>query len=124
MIYLDTHVVVWLYAGLVRKLSQIAKNLIRRNDLLISPMVRLELSFLYEIGKIKASPQTVLAELETSIGLQEAKRDFRDVIRHARHLSWTRDPVDRIITAYAALDERMLLTSDREIRQHYKNARW
>ncbi|MCB8766407.1 hypothetical protein [Planktothrix agardhii] len=40
MIYLDTHVVVWLYAGLTDKLSNLAKSLINTHDLYISPMVR------------------------------------------------------------------------------------
>jgi len=41
LIYLDTHVVVWLYAGLVGKLSQPVKDLINDNELCISPVVRL-----------------------------------------------------------------------------------
>ena len=51
-IYLDSHVVVWLSAGQVNKLSAIAKTQIDENDLLISPMVLLELKFLHEIGRI------------------------------------------------------------------------
>ncbi|WP_230458629.1 PIN domain-containing protein [Microcystis aeruginosa] len=54
MIYLDTHIVVWLYAGLTAKLSDCAKHLINENELYISPIVRLELQYLYEIGRIIA----------------------------------------------------------------------
>ncbi len=52
LIYLDTHIVVWLYAGLTAKLSDCAKHLINENELYISPIVRLELQYLYEIGRI------------------------------------------------------------------------
>ena len=46
-IYLDTHVVVWLYAGETSKLSQAAEELINTNDLLISPIVLLEMNYLF-----------------------------------------------------------------------------
>jgi len=56
LIYLDTHIVVWLYAGLSDRFSDLAKSLIDSHDLYISPMVRLELKYLNEIGRITASP--------------------------------------------------------------------
>ena len=52
MIYLDTHVVVWLYAGLIERVSQKARDLISAQDLAISPMVSLELAYLQETGRI------------------------------------------------------------------------
>lgn len=55
MIYLDTHVVVWLYAGLTAKLSDLAKLLINKHELYISPIVRLELQYLYEIDGLLIS---------------------------------------------------------------------
>ena len=39
MIYLDTHVVVWLYAGRTDLFPPLAKSQIDGNDLLISPLV-------------------------------------------------------------------------------------
>ena len=39
MIYLDTHVVVWLYAGLTTRLTPTARDLLNASDLAISPMV-------------------------------------------------------------------------------------
>jgi PIN domain nuclease of toxin-antitoxin system len=53
VIYLDTHAVVWLYDDTDKKFSNKAKEEIRNNDLSISQMVRLELQYLYEIGRIK-----------------------------------------------------------------------
>ena len=49
MIYLDTHIVVWLYAGKVEKLSEPAKELINDHEVLISPVVRWELKYWFEI---------------------------------------------------------------------------
>jgi len=47
-IYLDTHVVVWLYSGELSLLSEKACQLIEENELLISPLVLLELQYLFE----------------------------------------------------------------------------
>ena len=97
MIYLDTHVVAWLYAGKRDKLSETAFSLICENDLLISPIVRLELQYLHEIGRTKAVPQDVLSELEQAIGLELCQRPFTAIIHKAESFTWTRDPFDRII---------------------------
>ena len=48
MIYLDTHVVAWLYAGLVDHMNSALLKIINRERLLISPMVVLELEYLFE----------------------------------------------------------------------------
>lgn len=70
MIYLDTHVVVWLYSGLTDKLSELAKSLINDNEIYISAIVRLELQYLYEIKRITHQPDTIIAELSEQIELQ------------------------------------------------------
>jgi len=48
---LDMHVVAWLYAGLVEQLSDTARELVERCDLIVSPTVELELTYLHEIGR-------------------------------------------------------------------------
>ncbi len=48
VIYLDTHVVVWLFSGRTELLSSRAVNAIENHDLLISPIVSLELQYLYK----------------------------------------------------------------------------
>jgi len=63
VIYLDTHIVVWLYAGLTEKLTEPAKSAIETSQVLISQMVRLELQYLYEIERIKVGPSTILNSL-------------------------------------------------------------
>jgi len=58
VIYLDSHIVVWLYTGLTQKLSNLAKELINNNEIFISPIVRLELQYLYEIGRVTEKIQS------------------------------------------------------------------
>ena len=54
MTYLDTHVVAWLYAGEFGKLSKAAAERIHEDNPFISPVVVLELQYLYDIGRAKA----------------------------------------------------------------------
>ena len=57
MIFLDTHVLVWLYEGLIEKFPKTIQNKLNSLELFISPMVELELDFLHEIGRINESGQ-------------------------------------------------------------------
>jgi len=125
MIYLDTHVVVWLYAFAAQKLSERALELIEESpQVLISPMVLLELEFLHEIGKIAVLPRIIHEYLAERIALEICGRDFQEVVRGALRQSWTRDPFDRMITAQAALGNNILITKDRLIRDRYPQAIW
>ena len=69
-VYLDTHVVVWLFPGEVDKISNKAIDLIEECELLISPMVVLELEFLYEIGRLKYQHHEILSSLSETIDLK------------------------------------------------------
>ena len=124
MIYLDTHVVVWLYAGLTDKLSETAKSLINENDILISPICRLELQYLHEIGRISAGPEVIIPALSKQIGLRVCDKEFDVITALACTLKWTRDPFDRIIAANAGLQENVLLTKDQTILGNYDSAVW
>ncbi len=124
MIYLDTHVVVWLYAGDKRKLSKDGAMLINDNELLISPIIQLELQYLLEIKRITKSANTILKDLSKRIGLKTCQKPFEDVIKESLKQDWTRDPFDRIIVAQAALDKTQLLTKDNTMLANYKNACW
>ena len=53
-----------------------------------------------------------------------AKTPLVDVVSVASALTWTRDPFDRLIVATAAADSAPLLTRDKLIRRHYRNASW
>jgi PIN domain nuclease of toxin-antitoxin system len=124
VIYLDTHVVVWLYHKDRDRFSPETQKLIDKEDLYISPMVELELEFLYEIDRINVNAATILDYLKDKTGLKICEKSFPPVIRKSIDTKWTRDPFDRIITAQAAIDDSILVTKDIRIRKHYSKAVW
>ena len=124
MIYLDTHVLVWLHAGLVERFSKCAHALINDNDIYISAVVSLELQYFYEIKKIKSSAREIVTDLSERIGVDICTQSFSLIISGAMKMNWTRDPFDRIITANAGIDQNILLTKDRNIAEHYAHAVW
>lgn len=124
MIYLDTHVVVWLYSGLTDKLSSTAVELLNEHDIRISPIVRLELHYLHEIQRLSAEADKIIADLSSRIGLQLCDKPFNRIIGQALTLGWTRDSFDRIIVAHAGLNDNLLLSKDETILANYANGRW
>ena len=124
MIYLDTHVIIWLYFGKSELLTRKAKELINEHDIYISPILQLELQYLLEIDKIKVSAKKIIETLKKDIDLKICSLDFHHVIQESLTCHWTRDPFDRIIVAQAAFNKNILLTKDRKIQKHYKLAQW
>jgi PIN domain nuclease of toxin-antitoxin system len=124
LIYLDTHVVVWLYAGQTTIFSQSIQELINRNDIYISPIVRLELQYLFETNRITDKPNSIISDLSSRIGLQVDGEPFDKVINVALAIPWTRDPFDRIIVANASLNNHILVTKDRAILANFSLAKW
>ncbi len=124
MIYLDTHVVVWLYAGLTEKFSEDARELINNHEITISPIVRMELQYFYEIQRVADDAQTMVTDLTNRIGLQICDKPFDLVVTKALAFRGTRDPLDRLIVAHAALNDIVLLSKDRRILENYAHARW
>lgn len=124
MIFLDTHVVVWLYAGCLKKLSKAAVEQIENNELFISQLVRLELQYLFEIGRITVTPETIIKSLNKSIGLKISLMKTEQVFDQAIEYGWTRDVFDRLITAEADASGFVLITKDEKIRANYEKAVW
>ncbi|MBW4556439.1 MAG: PIN domain-containing protein [Trichormus sp. ATA11-4-KO1] len=124
MIYLDTHVVVWLYSGLTDKLSELAKSIINGNEVYISAIVRLELQYLYEIKRITDESDVIITELSEQIDLKICNKNFNEIISITLTINWTRDPFDRIITANAQVNNNILLSKDQNILNNYTYARW
>jgi len=124
VIFLDTHVVVWLYAGKTELFSPAGLDLLRKNELCISPVVKLELIYLYEIGRISEKPDKIIKELVKEIGIKISEEKFNEIIDEAIKLNWTRDPFDRIITAQAIISNKQLITKDETILSHCSLAIW
>jgi PIN domain nuclease of toxin-antitoxin system len=122
--HLDTHVVAWLFAGRADLLSVRARSSIEEGDLVISPVVVLELQYLWETKRTTEPASVVVDDLVSRIGLGLSQAPFPAVARKAVELAWTRDPFDRLLVAQAALDGARLVTKDRVIRNHYAASVW
>ena len=124
-LYLDTHVLVWLYQdGSARLTPEGARAIEVAEQILVSPVVELELSYLHEISRITCPGQAILDDLRRAIGLETCKLPFAAVIGAALPLTWTRDPFDRLIVAQAGYRDAPLLTADTHVRAHYPQAMW
>lgn len=124
LIYLDTHVMAWLYAGRAERIPAAARKAINESDVLVSPMALIELQYLIEIGRFTDPVEQVLEILGRDLGLKVCDLPFPEVARRAFDLSWTRDPFDRLIVSQASLREVPLVTKDGDIHQHYRGALW
>jgi PIN domain nuclease of toxin-antitoxin system len=125
LIYLDTHVVAWLHGLGPSSLSERAAELIEAaEELRCSPMVRLELQYLLEVGRTTAPAVEVLDALNASLGLVLCDVPFPAVVRAAEAFTWTRDPFDRLIAAQASLFDAPLVTKDELLHRHYPHATW
>jgi PIN domain nuclease of toxin-antitoxin system len=125
LIYLDTHVAAWLYAGRGDLLTARGAKLINTEKaLMLSPAVVLELEYLHEIGRLAVGGKTIARSLAAEIGTRVHDMPFAAVIESALDLDWTRDPFDRMIVGQASIAKSRLLTKDRSIRQHYRQATW
>ena len=87
-------------------------------------MVRLELQYLFEIGRIKAKPSKIIKSLSQSINLQISDRPLSNIIDEAFKISWTRDVFDRLMVAEAKAIGSGLITADDDIRKNFNQAIW
>ena len=90
----------------------------------VSPIVGLELTYLFEVGKLTEPASAPLAFLRRTIGLQVADASLAEVTRAAADLTWTRNPFDRLIAAHSIVAGAPLVTADRALRENLPNAIW
>jgi PIN domain nuclease of toxin-antitoxin system len=117
--------VIWLYEGLTEKLTRPAAVAIDSSQVEISPMVLVELQYLFEIKRIARPAMALFDQLQTLLGLRMSEHPFAAVAQTAVLETWTRDPFDRMIVAQARSDGYSgLITADAKIREHYSKAIW
>jgi PIN domain nuclease of toxin-antitoxin system len=122
--YLDTHAAIRIAHGRGR-IGRDAAKLIQRATLLISPIVLVELEYLYEIGRLTLPGKDVLRKLEYELGLRLCDLPFADVAKAALDEKWTRDAFDRIIVAQTRLNGLAgLISADENIAKHYPRTVW
>lgn len=124
VVHLDTHVAAWLFAGDIERFPKAVRRLIERSSLAISPMVELELQYLFEAGRTTQPGRIVVHDLADRIGLRVSESAFPRVVAGAAQLGWTRDPFDRMIVGHSLLDGARLITRDTTIRKHCRTATW
>jgi PIN domain nuclease of toxin-antitoxin system len=97
---------------------------INNKDLVVSPIVELELTYLHEIGRLTVNGPTIFGDLVGRIGLSFSEQTTAAVVQAAGPLSWTRDPFDRLIVGDALAANTPLITKDRLIRSKLPSAVW
>ena len=124
MIRLDTHTALWLYSDRSDELTPGGRRMIEFDEVLISPIVELELTVLHEIGRFAHDGRTIVDGLSESIGARRSPVTLASVVHAANGLDWTRDPFDRLIVADAVAADCLLLTNDSQIHEHCDLAVW
>jgi PIN domain nuclease of toxin-antitoxin system len=123
--YLDTDVVLWLAAGKVDRLSSVARGLVDKADLLLSPMAFLELEYLHELGRTKFPARDLLKKVSHETNLTLCESPFPAIASAALDEKWTRDLFDRLIVANAKANGfAWLISADEEIARHYPRTVW
>jgi PIN domain nuclease of toxin-antitoxin system len=123
--YLDTNVAVWLAQGDLTRITPVALDSIRASNLMVSPMVALELAYLHEIDRIALTSQDVLLKLRAELGVEVCDSSFASLINIAVNEKWTRDPFDRIIVSHAKVNGLSpLISADDAIRKNYVKTVW
>jgi PIN domain nuclease of toxin-antitoxin system len=124
VILLDTHVVVWLYHDPERLIPAAVRQRLQAEPLALSPFVRLELQYLYEVKKISAPANAIVDYLVPKLEITLTDPPSALVCQVATTLDWTRDPFDRLISAQAIATRTPLVTKDRTIREQLPLAWW
>ncbi len=124
VIRLDTHAVVWLYTGEIERFTPYGQELLESEQLTVSPIVQLELTYLHEIGRLKVGGADIVGDLQSRILLYTVNQPLLAVVQAAASLSWTRDPFDRLIVGDALAANCPLLTKDEAIHAKAPLAVW
>jgi PIN domain nuclease of toxin-antitoxin system len=123
--YLDTNAVIRFALGRTRSIGREVSRLIEKAELIISPIVMLELEMLHEIARIRHSARDIQRKVEHELGVRICELPFAEVAEAALDEKWTRDPFDRIIVAQAKANGlAWLISADEQIAEHYPRTIW
>lgn len=123
-VYLDTHAVVWLENGELHKFKSRSLDYLANCPLKISPMVQLELQYLYERNRLTEPATQIIQNIRNKANLQICQKNWTDVVNIAVNCTFTRDAFDRLIIAHAMLDNSILISKDENLTKHYANCVW
>ena len=120
--FLDTHAAIMLWNG--EPLGAASEDLLERSAIFVSPVVRLELRFLEEIGRLKVPADEILGTITAELGVSQSDDPLDAVVAEAMGLDWTRDPFDRLLVATAILHRAPFVTKDQRILASFGAAVW
>ena len=118
MVLIDTHIAVFLHANELGKISQSACDYLEVHDIVLPEIARLELQYLYEIKRIAFTPEQIISDLYTDVGLVCSNTPITHLIHTAIGVDWTRDVFDRLIVSDALYRNCSLITRDIKILEH------
>jgi PIN domain nuclease of toxin-antitoxin system len=95
-----------------------------KTDLLVSPVVLLEMRLLQEIGRLNIGPGEWLDLLRRDFGVTVCRLPLHRVVAESFGLPWTTDPFDRLIVAQAIAGKGELITKDQRIHRNFPGAVW
>ena len=88
IVYVDTHILIWLMEGQQNQISSKALAALDDADILVSPMVLLEFEYLYEIGRTIFSSQVLQFKLEQELRARICDLPFAKVSQTAINEKW------------------------------------
>lgn len=118
-LHLDTHVLVWLAAGELGRFPGGLLDRMETADLVVSPVVRLELDLLHERGKIASPASDVIDKVVVEVGIREDDTPLSRIVMAAiapRKQWHNGDPYDRLIISAAIANRSLLVTKDGPMR--------
>lgn len=118
-VHLDTHVIIWLAAGATDQFPRGLLDRLESADLVVSPIVRLELDLLHERGKIGSPASDLIDKVTVEVGLREDATSLSRIVMAAitPKKDWHNgDPYDRLILSAAIANQSLLVTKDRSLR--------
>ncbi len=69
MVLIDSHIAFFLHSGDLSKISPLAEEQLEQHDIVLPELARLELQYLYEIGRIAYTPAEIVADLYGDVGM-------------------------------------------------------
>lgn len=125
MVLLDTCALVEL-CRLNSRLSEVSLHRLQKQECAILSVSFAEVALKQKRGKIPTSPKmnevhNLFLQLENIKIIDMGVQEWLDAIE----LDWShKDPVDRVIVAYAKKLDIPIVTTDKEIKKFYKNIIW
>lgn len=123
-VYLDTHAVIWLENGELHKFKEKSLYYLSNYPLKISPMVKLELQYLYERKRLTEPADLIIDSIAQKANFTICQKNWTDVVNIALTCDFTRDAFDRLIVAHAMLDNSILVSKDENLNNHYTHCVW